>query len=131
MDSILQQRLNILKKLRSELKSKNINNPELLLEISFQEQIIKGNIELKDLEKQKKKYKNSKEFKKLIDEMDEIEVTTIKENEYCPITQSKIVNKFVGVCGHAMERSAAETLLKRARPICPKIGCNKILKEKK
>ncbi|KAG0442561.1 hypothetical protein DMUE_0185 [Dictyocoela muelleri] len=136
MDDVIQNRINILKKIKKDIINTKRNNPDLLLELCFQLKVLQNEIQISEssianLSKEKNKFKRNAEFKKILEEIDSIAVTSIKESELCPITQSKIVDKFVAVCGHVMERSAALNLLKTRKAMCPKIGCNKELKEKK
>ncbi|KAF7682782.1 hypothetical protein TCON_2003 [Astathelohania contejeani] len=76
---------------------------------------------------------NSRKYKNFIDSLEKIEVNEVKHVDVDPITKKEIVNVFEAECGHVMERDSAALLLKNGKgnAICPAMGCNKRLREKR
>lgn len=59
----------------------------------------------------------------------EIVVADDGEAPRCPISQSDIVEKWRGKCGHLFERSAVLSFIKNGHQTCPVLGCTKKLVE--
>ncbi|TBU15714.1 hypothetical protein CWI38_0308p0040 [Hamiltosporidium tvaerminnensis] len=115
--------------LNSENVYKHINNEQNV--DRFDEQKIK-NSSKKDLTKYLYSViEKSREYKNVVENFKEcgIEISGIKSNNVCPITLKKIVDLYVGECGHKFERIAVSELRKQNR-ICPVVGCSKVLREK-
>ncbi|ELQ76427.1 Protein involved in DNA repair [Trachipleistophora hominis] len=132
MNELLEERERIINKILKYMTENNYMDEDLFLSIKIQT-LVKNRPWANEfnLVQLKKEVKESKEYKDLFD-IDTILVQNIKISDICCLTQMKIRERWEGVCGHAMERSAVLNYMKKNKSArCPVVGCNMLLKEKR
>lgn len=114
-------RLSILKTIKSSVPK----DKDLLLQLSIQEHVLVHKRDIKlPLKTLKNMVSKSNAYINLI-EGNPVTLLT-EENEICPLKKLPICQKHVALCGHAFEKSAFESFIKKIKR-CPVEGCEKML----
>lgn len=128
MEELLEERKRLINKLIDYMIENRYKDEDLFVTLKAQE-MVKEKQNTYNINNLKKMAKKSKEYG---DFFDNIEVVNVKISDTCCLTQKKIKDRWVGQCGHVMERSAVLNYLeKNKKANCPVIGCNADLKERK